>query len=44
MNVIDKEGNIIGRIDKNYRVDGKVVPEHVHLINDEGNIHHWFND
>lgn len=31
--VIDKDGNVIGRIDKNYRVDGKVVPEYIHLLN-----------
>lgn len=43
-NVIDKNGNIIGRLDRNYRVDGKVVPDHVHLNVDGENIHHWFND
>lgn len=42
--VIDKNGNIIGRLDRNYRVDGKVVPDHVHLDADGENIHHWFND
>lgn len=43
-NVYDKEGNLIGRLDRNYRVNGKVVPDHVHLKTDNGNIHHWFND
>lgn len=42
--VFNKEGNVIGRLDRNYRVDGKVVPDHVHLNYDSGNVHHWFND
>lgn len=42
--VFDKDGNVIGRLDRNYRVDGKVVPDHVHLNSDSGNVHHWFND
>ena len=43
-NVYDKEGNLIGRLDRNYRVNGKVVPDHVHLKTDNGNIHHWLNN
>lgn len=42
--IYDKNGNIIGRLDRNYRVDGKVVPDHAHLNTDNGNVHHWFND
>lgn len=43
--VKDGNGNRIGRIDKNYQVDGKYVPEHVHLDSDApANIHYYFND
>lgn len=42
--VFDKNGNVIGRLDRNYRVNGKVVPDHVHLKSDKDNVHHWFND
>ncbi|WP_315077936.1 hypothetical protein [uncultured Clostridium sp.] len=44
MDLVDENGNIIGRIDKNYRVNGKVVPEHAHLDSDIDNVHHWFDD
>lgn len=38
--VFDENGNVIGRLDRNYRINGKVVPDHVHLNTDEGNIHY----
>ena len=44
LDLLDENGNIIGRIDKNYRVNGKVVPEHAHLDSDINNVHRWFND
>nr|WP_207715370.1 hypothetical protein [Clostridium saccharoperbutylacetonicum] len=40
----DKNGNVIGRVDRGYRVNGNVVVDHVHLNTDVGNVHHWFND
>ena len=44
MELVDENGNVVGRVDKNYRVNGKVVPEHVHLNSDSDNVHYWFND
>ncbi|UYZ37904.1 hypothetical protein OD350_09620 [Clostridium beijerinckii] len=40
----DSNGNIIGRVDRGYRVNGNVVVDHAHLNTDVGNVHHWFND
>lgn len=40
----DASGNIIGRMDANARVNGKVVPNHAHLNSDSTNIHYYFND
>ncbi|CUU48315.1 hypothetical protein [Clostridium beijerinckii] len=40
----DSNENIIGRVDRGYRVNGQVVVDHVHLNTDVGNVHHWFND
>ncbi len=44
MDVFDINGNKVGRIDKNYRVNDKVVPEHYHLDSETENIHHCFNE
>jgi len=40
----DANGNIIGRMDANARVNGKVVSNHAHLNSDSTNIHYYFNE
>ncbi|HHV11341.1 MAG TPA: RHS repeat protein [Clostridiales bacterium] len=42
--VLDAKGNVIGRIDTGYKIDGKGVPDHFHLKHDPaGNVHYWFD-
>lgn len=43
-NLKDASGNIVGRMDANARVNGKVVPNHIHLNSDRTNVHYYFND
>lgn len=40
----DASGNIVGRMDANARVNGKVVPNHAHLNSDSTNVHYYFDD
>ena len=45
-NLLDKNGNVIGRIDHGFRINGAngdVTPPHVHLNTDSENVHHYFN-
>lgn len=42
--IIDANGNVVGRVDQNYRVDGKVTPVHCHFKSEGGNIHWYCTD
>lgn len=43
-NLKNANGDIVGRMDANARVQGKVVPTHIHLNSDSTNVHYYFND
>lgn len=43
-NIINEKGVKIGRVDRNWQVDGKYVPDHYHLDVDGDNVHYWFDD
>ena len=42
--LIDSNGNTVGKVHQGHRVNGEVVPKHAHLYNDPTNIHYWFEN